>query len=253
MTPSINLTDEQIAALLEQATAPPVDPADPKQPASLKYRLGNQTFEAKTPEELQAQLDAAMSHIGQTVQNLQHQAAAAPQPAAQTPSTPQFDKEKYAKLFLENPLDAAEYLDEIRFGVAKPAQVLKTVIQDVGAIEQSNAVQQFISNTADYEATPENFHALASYMQQYGLPWNYNGMKLAFGQAKLDGKIRTSDQDAQPQQQQGGYMPSRRGAPVVPRSAQVSSTTVDQDLMDRFESMSPDKMKAFLEGIQNGR
>jgi hypothetical protein len=241
---SLTLTDEQLAALLEQATKV-TDPNDkPAESAPLRYRLGDQQFEAKTPEEMQAQLDAVMQRVNATVQQLQQQAAA-PAPAADKKDAPAFDRERYAELFLKDPLAAADYLDEIRFGMQQPTKVLKTVIQDVGAMEQSLAVQQFMSAAGDYEPTPENFRALSETMAAYALPWNFNGLKLAYTQAKADGRIRTSD-DAEPS---GQMLSGRRAAPVAPRGGQMSSAAVDADVLARFETMTPDKMKAFLEGL----
>lgn len=265
--PALPQTDEEVAAYIRQIaaeearkasgqTAPPAEtPATPPAQTGFKMNIAGNEYSFTTPEEA----SAAMNNLLLQQQQLREQQNNQGRKVT-SDETPAFDMKTYVDKMASNPMDAAEYLDEARFGVKNPSQVFKSMMQKQQEQEQQNAMlarelasYQFIQTHPDYIVSTENANAIDQMVKQHQLPWTPQGLEAAYLIAKQKGLMKAEEAPA-PQapvytpQTQAPYNPYTAAPPVASRTPTAESvpgwaSDVDglsleqiETIMKRFQS-----------------
>jgi hypothetical protein len=237
-------------------SAPPTTPASPVQ-SGFKMNIAGNEYSFTTPEEASAAMNNLLNQQA-TIRESQNTNGR----KVTSDETPSFDMKTYVDKMATNPIDAQEYLDEVRYGVKNPSQVFKTMMQKQQEQEQQNAVlarelasYQFIQTHPDYNVSPENANAIDKMVQQYSLPWNPMGLDAAYKLAMQQGLLK-GDEPVQPAPQhfqgyqqppQTGYNPYTAPPPVASRTP---STEAAPSWMNDADSLSPEQIETLFSRIQ---
>lgn len=172
----------------------------------------------------------------------QARAEAARRSAQPTTPTGDFDKEEFAKQFLDDPRKSLHYAikhDPVLGGVfqqlAAGQAALAKQLEDINYERQAEA---FVKASSDYVPNEENFKVMESVMAEKSLPWNSAGLGLAWAYAKEQGLVELGEQQVAEPSFAPPSIRSRRSSQIEP-----------DDVMAQFESLSPDKQKAYLESL----
>ena len=125
----------------------------------------------------------------------------APQPAQapiSQPNKPTFDEAKFVDMFTKNPVEAFNYIDEIRYGFPNAHQVLTQgllMVEQQRRIIEANAFR----DTADDfpNGDPRAAEALAQIVTANNLPWTRDNLMMAWNHAKNNGWIKPEINEAQ--------------------------------------------------------
>lgn len=260
----MELTDQQITDLQEllkkDKAVEPVAQTQVSQGFNLN--LGGNKYQVRDSDEAQRLIDQYEAQRQQEVEaervrNLaleqRTQQLQAQLPQRQQAQQDGFDKEEYARLFLDDPRKASRYALQHD---PEQIQFYQGLVSQINQVKQEAAASQFLlQHKEDYEATPGNFKALEAVISQFNLPWDINGLNLAYTVAKGSGAIQVEqDQQGRRQQQEveDGFeepQAQQRFAPRVSRRRTTTSQAEDSQVLAQFESLSPDKMKAYLESL----
>lgn len=229
-----------------------------QQPWTVKR--GDQDLQFRDPTELQRQIDELdrqhqsaleaerirAQSVQQQLELLQAERARASQPQ-QTQA--EFDKEAYARLFLDDPRKAQQYLwqhdNDLKNFFGGVAQKIVQLESDLATERQERAAELFVSQTPDYVQTPENFEAIQSIINgDPNLGWNYAHLQLAWARVKELGQAVLGDEPGG-EQQVDEYVP----APPLLRGR--SSQVEGSDIMREFENLPADKQRAYIESLVN--
>lgn len=258
----------------EQRQTPQVQQQAPE-PEPISFQYNGQTYQVRSAEELQARIDQIKAQEESQVQaeriRLQAEANRAAEEAANQNSgnQPKFDKEEYANLFLKDPVAADAYLEQ--FSPTRQA-VIQRLQSKVVELEQTVSVQQFLNANPDYEPNAESFNKLHALMQQYNLPWNFQGLSLAYVMGKTNGQFQVAEpeQVQQPQvdQSQANFefdeqdpeavsqflaqrqQQARVVPPSLPRGKRAAAANEQAQYLDRFENLTADQMKDIILKMQ---
>lgn len=254
---------EQLQALLAEHKTPAAETVPAvTQPQGFSLNLGGNQYQVRDQSEAQRLLEQFEAQRGQELEAERVKTLAAQQRLEQLEAqyaprqtanagADTFDKDEYARLFLDDPRKASRYAlqhdkEQIQFyqGLVSQIQVLK----------QEQAAGQFLlQHKDDYKPTPGNFKAINDVMSQLNLPWNVQGMNAAFAVAGSMGQLegtpaaqgngsRASQIEEEDGEQQ--FVP----APRVARR-RSSTNSGESDIVAQFEDLTPDKMKAYLESL----
>ena len=260
------LTEDQIVALQEflaKSQPSTTVPAQQVQQPSYNFKLGGQSYNASSQEEAQRILDqydsqraseveaeriraTALEQQQQAFQQQQHQ-------QRQASAGDNFDKERYAGLFLNDPREAQRYL--LQHDPAQ-LQIFGTLVNEIQALKnerindkQEQAASQFlIQHRDDYEATPENFKAISDVISRLGLNWDLQGMNAAYTVANSLNALSNSGRSAQRDEPEADDFQQVVSAPRM-RSRRSQNREQDEmsQLLGEFEKLSSDDMKKYLE------
>jgi hypothetical protein len=254
----MELSQEQLDGLQtlldqhKQSTSPVTSPVtvQPVQQSEFKINLGGNQYTARNQEELDRIIENYQYQSQQELENerLKFQSEAAARPAVQPQASAAngFDKEEYARLFMQDPIKANRYL------VSKDNDQLAfygQLMNEISALKQSAAASQFLLQNRDYEPTPGNFQALEKIVETYHLPWDINGMNAAYQLGLQTGSITRGETDGQSEAE-----PEAQFAPPRINSRRSTASQVDgSELLDQFENLTADKQREYLESLTKSR
>lgn len=250
------LSDEQLAQLADlvakrnQPSTPTGTPAsDPwhvkrgDTDVELRSPADAQRLLEETERQYQAQLDAERikrEALEQQAEQARVEAARRNQPQ---PGADEFSKEKFAEQFLEDPRKSLHYAikhDPVLGGVFQSlAQNQARLEQQIADLTYERHAEAFVRQAPDYVPNDENFKIMEQTIAQHNLPWTTAGMGLAWSYIKEQGLVDLAD--AAPAEQHVAPPSLGRGR----RSSQVEPDAI----LEQFESLSPEKQKAYLESL----
>jgi hypothetical protein len=174
-------------------------------PAPIPLTLNGQTFYFNSPDEL----SAAVGNMAQqyNAQLSQVQASRPAQNEVSGADEPAFDMNKYVETLTKDPLAAANYVDEYRYGVKNPAEAFKSALkaqEKLGEIEKTLAVYQFKDAHPEFVGTPQSATVIDKVREAHGLNWDAQGLSAAYSIALQRGLIANPTG----QQQQNPYGPN---------------------------------------------
>lgn len=223
-------------------------------------KLGGNNYSVANGVEAQRLIDQYEGQVHESLEAERLRADSAREHASALPTVQAgqeagFDKNAFAELFLKDPREANRYQikhdPELRNWFA-------SVTSELTELKQKNATNEFLrQHSADYHASPKNFKAIESVMAQNNLPWHStDALNLAFFTAKQQGLL----EDA-PTQQRGRvnseeeeYLAQRTPAPPrTSRSRSNGEQSQEAELLENFERLTPDQMKAYIEKQTSGR
>lgn len=153
-----------------------------------------------------------------------------------------FDREHYYALLNDKPIDAQNYLDSFRFGIADPQQVPRafTSMQEkISAFEQQSVAGAFlVEHYETYDNTPTNNAALNARVTQLtsrGYPFEVATLNIAYDQLVREGIMKPLEPQAPPPTPEAPPNPSLSGnsggaAPAMPD----------------FNKMTTEEMRAYM-------
>ncbi len=226
-------TDEDVMAYVRQIAAEEaakigVTNQTPPTPEPLKMNIGGQEHSFKDLNEAQAYMN---NTIGQFQTQLNQRQAPVNQGREATKDTDTFDQKRYVDYMVEDPRKAADYMDEYRFGVKDPVNVIKARLAQVDQLAQEAVVNAFKTRHADWDDSQENANAMQTVMNELGLSNVISPATLdaAFTVAKTRGLIKTNENAAQNRQEPNNYAP--------PVAARGRAANPYEDLVANAETM----------------
>ncbi len=263
----MELSQEQVSQLQdllkkqEASTNPVAQPTTQSQ--EFQIRVGEQNYIVRNQDEAQRLFDQYEAQQAQALEaervkslaleQRQQQFQAQPQSQRQT-GTDGFDKEEYARLFLEDPRKANRYAlqhdsEQLRF--------YQGLVSEMTGIKQEAAASQFLlQHRDDYVPTDDNFKAINGIMSQYTLPWTLQGMNLAFQVAKAQGQLEQPEAQTQkqvryatPPQTQAEEGEEEQAFTAAPRLRRRSGGAGEEDIAERFSQLGPAEQKKYLESL----
>ncbi len=259
----MELSDQQFAelqTLLAKSKEPVEDSVHTQRPQPFTLNLGGNAYQVEDQDQAQRLIDQYAAQRNQEAEAERVKAVAAQQraeqleqrlsPRVQAQHADGFDKEEYARLFLDDPRKANRYALQHD---PEQIQFYQGLISQVQTLKQEQAASQFLlQHKEDYTPTPQNFKAIEGIISQFNLPWDVNGMNLAFALAKGQGQLEepesgksTSRGQVEVQDDDESFVP----APRVARRRSSQNQGQAEEVLSQFESLSPDKMKAYLESL----
>ncbi len=257
------LTQEQVdalQALIAQGKPAPVavaSPAPVAEPAGFNLRLGGNSYTVRDQDEAQRLLDQYDAQRAQEVESERIRATALEQQQQRIEATlpsrqgDGFSKDEYARLFLDDPRKAQRYMLQHD---PEQIQFYGGLVNQINALKQEQAGTQFLlQHKNDYVPTPQNFAAINKIISDHNLPWDINGMNLAFSVGRGLGLITSPEAEWQAEGDPGDEQEQVAVAPPPRvsrrRSSQNQAASENSQIMAEFENLSPDKMKQYLESL----
>lgn len=223
------------------------DPA-PQEPAKFKMTIGGQEMEFSSPEEASNAVNAALYQASAAAANPQGANNLPGQRVTDDNGTRAWSKEdqaKYVDLLTTNPVAAAEYVDEFRFGVSKPTELLKRNIEATQNLSTQMTIKQFVEANDDYVPTPENAAVMQKVLTELGggrpvvTP---TALEAAFAIAERRGLL-AKPQANQPSNREAN--PYLRTPPAGGRNS-ASAYTPEPDFVEQAENMSLESIEKFF-------
>lgn len=259
----MELSQEQLNELkdlLKPKEQPIVNTAAPQE---FQIRVGDQNYIVRNQDEAQRLFDQYEAQQSQALEAERVKALALEQRAQQFESTQQrqtrtatgdnFDKEEYARLFLDDPRKANRYALQHD---PEQVQFYQGLVSQLSAVKQEAAASQFLlQHRDDYNPTEKNYKAIEGLIAQYNLPWNLQGMNLAFQVAKAQGQIEaleepeTQQRRGQAQQQRLEQEDGEESFVPAPRLRRKAGGASDEDIAERFSQLGPAEQKKYLESL----
>lgn len=262
------LTDQQLADLQEliaksrQGAIPPIGDTVPQattQSPGFTLRLGGNSYSVKDQDEAQRLLDQYEAQRQQELESQRIQAQAQQQQVERAQAqqsaggraADDFDKEEYARLFLADPRQAQRYMIQHD---PEQIQFYSGLVAKINEVKQESAASQFLlQHRDDYRATPKNFGALNSLITQFNLPWDLNGLNLAYSVAKMQGSLEGGQSAAGGQgrgQQQSEFDDYEAPPPSLKRRRSgTSADSENEEVLSQFENLSSEAQKKYLESL----
>ena len=174
-----NLTDEQVEKYVRDIAAQEAAKEAAKlgnaqqpltqEPQTFKMTIAGQEMTFSSPEEASNAVNAALAQATAQRQDPapNHQGIK----VVDDNGNRQWSKEdqaKYVDLLTTNPVAASEYVDEFRFGVKNPTELIKQNLQATQQIAAQLTIDKFVANNKDYVATPENATAMQQVLTELG-------------------------------------------------------------------------------------
>ena len=273
-TPVPTPVDPQIAQLIDQEAAR-LAAAAPGAPTTVRIPVAGREIEFQSPAEIgeaitrltaQMQQQQAQLHQFQAAASQQPQGAASPQAGAYVTGQdrPKVDMERYVALIQQDPLAAAEYVDELRYGVEKPSDLIKSKLQEIEEVRQILVAEAFKSMHPEFPGGAQLGNTLDQIRTKMNLPFNTLGLEAAYALAKERGIFpdfralaaqQAQQQAAQQQQTRYGVPPHVNGVPVPaamptlapPMLGRSAHGPQDSDMTAKLWGMTADQISSMLE------
>lgn len=202
-------------------------------PQPISVNLNGQTFQFQNQEELNRALTNTFSAYNTELANLRNsQVADRGAEVTGTEEAPKFSMDTFVQKMQANPVEAFDYVDQIRYGFDNPVEAVKSAItarSELADLQRVMAVYQFKDAHPEYEGNPQTANTMYQIMDQAGLPFTIQGLEAAYSVGLLRGMIPLPQQfQAQPRQgefNQNPYSPQQTFNPSP--YAQYAGTGTD--------------------------
>lgn len=214
------------------------------EPQQFKMNIAGQEMTFSTPEEASNAVNAALL---QATTQQQAQPQTQGRQVTDDNGTRQWSKEdqaKYVDLLTTNPVAASEYVDEFRFGVKNPTELIKQNIQATQQMATQFTIDQFVSSNKDYTPTPENAAAMQQVLTELGggrpviTP---TSLEAAYAIADRRGLIKKEQQQQRANREDNPYL---RTPPAAGRTAANFSANPSFD--EQVENMTADQIEGLF-------
>lgn len=192
-------------------------------------------------QQLQQERDAALRQAQEAAAYVQPQ----PQQASTEAAKPAVDMEKYLDLLSKDPIAAADYVDQIRYGY-NPVQTNQAALVKLIQVDRFQQSELFKSMNNDYEESNENASAIQTVMQRNNYPWTAETLQAAWQIAKANGlaKLTPVEETQQTQVPQNQYY-----APSIGRGSGTYQEAIP-DVISQAEKMSADELGALIQRLE---
>jgi len=121
------------------------------------------------------------------------QAQVAAATARKEPSANGFDKDRYYQLLHDDPLAAANYVDQVRYGVEDPVRYLQTMDTKLSALEGSSLAAGFQAAHPEFPSDEDSARTMTARvieLTRQGHPADFATMELAWSQLVTEDKLK---------------------------------------------------------------
>jgi hypothetical protein len=227
-----------------KAAAESGQPAPTPEPQPFKMTIGGQEMTFSSPDEASNAVNAALTQATSQRED--------PRPVGRqvtddngTRQWTKDDQSKYVDLLTTNPVLASEYVDEFRFGVKNPTELIKQNLQTTHQIVQQNVIDRFVANNKDYTPTPENAAAMEQVLRELNggrVPQiNEALLEAAHAVAERRGLLHKPAQERNSRREDNPYL---RTPPPAGRSN--SGFSPQGSFEDQVESMTADQIETLF-------
>jgi hypothetical protein len=250
------------------------------QAGPIQLNIAGQPFSYNSKEELEQSLNAFMQKTGQTLQELQAQAAAAkiqapPEANVVTgDDSPVWNDQEFIDKMTQSPREGLSYaFNQLIFdGKSQDAfEDMKRSLHETELTKRSIAAYQFKENHPEFPGGQEAAQRIDNIRDQMGLPYDYNGLEAAyligiqrgalpnFYQLKAQQEAAQQQAIAQAQAQQMGgndprqFMPGYRGdnpyLQAPPMLGRQGYSTQYQPSVD-YDAMPLEQLEQVVQQVQ---
>lgn len=209
----LNFVRQTVAEQVAQAQAPGTVQQNPPAQTPISVNLNGQTFQFSTQEDLNRALQNTFSQYNTELAKLREaQSAPTPRGGEVTGSddAPAFDINTFVNKMTTNPVEAFDYVDEIRYGVKNPAEAVKAAIASKGKVDEINqALSVYRFRDAHPEFNPQAAPVMQEIMKAANLTPDFAGLEAAYALGVMKGVI----QPLQLQAPQQGQFPQQAPGP----------------------------------------
>lgn len=171
-----------------------------------------------------------------------------PGPLANLGKPGEWDYATFQKKFIEDPRAGMEYLETAKYGM--PVSNLVPILIQAVSVQNKKLndleAQRFLDTTPEYQANAVNKKAIAQVLETRGWAPTYQTYKDAYHIAVAEGKIKPSQVQEAPSQNQ---QTSRQFVPPRPANRAVPRDESTQDLgqiIEAAQKMPLDQLESFL-------
>jgi len=250
MTPT--LTDEQVEAYVRKIAAEeaaksgtkPDDTTD-NTPAPITLNIAGKEMTFKDSNEASSVLTSVYEQQRTAQAQPQNQGRSVTSDADTNAWTPE-DQSRYVDMLVKNPILAQEYIDEKRFGVKNPTELIKQNMAATQAMATQLTIDRFVSEHKDYHVSPENAQAMQTVLTELGggrAVINPMALEAAYAIADKRGLLKKPQEQ---QNSQAAYNPYLAAPPAAGRNSSQTSPSFANDA----ESMSTEAIEALFARMQ---
>ena len=213
------------------------------EPQPFKMTIAGQEMTFTSPEEASNAVNAALTQATQRQETPVTQG----RQVTDDNGTRKWSKEDQATnvdLLTTNPVAASEYVDEFRFGVKNPTELIKQNMQATQQMATQLTIDNFVANTKDYVPTDHNKEAMIRVLTELGggrpviTP---TSLEAAHAIAERRGLFTKPDNQQQSSRNDNPYL---RTPPPAGRTASGFSSAPSFE--EQVESMTADQIEALF-------
>ena len=200
-----------------------------------KAALGNHAVAVKMAEDTKdvyRQEKTAREELQARVSGLETQISQRKEPPVNG-----FDKDKYYQLLQNDPLAAANYVDQSRFQVSDPVAYISEINEKVTRFEGQAVTAGFLANHQEFPQGEESAKAMTQRMIQLrnqGHPFGVDTMELAWNQLQQEGAIKPVETQVETQEE------------TMPPSPGGTGGVISEAEMKKAESMTDAELQTYL-------
>ncbi len=246
-----DLVAQQVEAKLRQLGI--VGDEDQRKVEPVKINLGGQEYTFSSQEEMQSTLNNAFASVAQNqallLQQLEEATAKQNGGAQADPSVPQFDKDKFVKLIGEDPIEAFNYVDEMRYGPAKVNPAVQAELARLQNVEATMTAYRFTQAHPEFDNNNENAQKLRAIAQNLKLGMDYDSLEAAYTVGRSYGidfsKPEFKQQQMQAAPTQGRFQQNSVNAP--PTINRGGNSFQNSDLESYVDTLSTEQLRQIME------
>ncbi|CAB4142950.1 hypothetical protein UFOVP434_54 [uncultured Caudovirales phage] len=225
---------------------------DQRQPEPIKMRLGDKDYSFANMEEAQNAINQAFTSVAQNQATLLQQIedAQAAQRTSGDDKSPQFDKDKFLQLIANDPVEAFNYVDTIRYGEARVPDYVKQNLERIPQLEQTITAYRFTQAHPEFANTDANANVLRAIGQKLNIPIHtYEGLEAAYSVAQSYNvltpaqKTESQQQNIEPSSRFGAQQQQVNTPPAISRGG---NALPDADVENYLETLSNEQLRALL-------
>lgn len=224
---------EEIGEIVDKRLEEGARGAPPK-PEPIKVKIGDNEYQFNDQKELNVAIGNLVSNYNKALDDA-GSGKGTGEPAGGNkgpgPEKPKFDKEAWAKEFMEDPAAAIESALASRFGFDKPVEVIKTGLAVIDQQRRYIEATQFERANPDFPMdNPKAAEVIGAIMTSTGLPPTSQGLTAAWALAKQNGVIQPRQRQEERHEGPGREGTNRNAPP--PYAGRRSDVDIPQQLQN---------------------
>lgn len=228
---------------------------DARKDTPVKFNIGGQDYQFSSQQEAETAINNAFSTVAQNQASMMAQLEEAQQKQSEgkppdASNEPKFDNEKFVDLIQKNPIEAFNYIDEVRYGPNRIPEPVAQRLQQVELLENQLNAYKFLHAHPEFQNTDQNAQVLRAVAGNLGVPLDYNGLEASYRVAAAYGLIGAGGQQTQQTQQQM----QQYAAPGVQAPPSVNRTGTggipNNELEAHIDNLSTEQLLALINSGQ---
>jgi hypothetical protein len=224
---------------------------DARKPEPLTMRLGDKDYTFNSLQEAQDAINNAFTSVANNQAVLLQQIEEAQKAQKATGGDePSFDKDKFLELIANNPIEAFNYVDSVRYGEDRVPPQVKEQLSRVPQLEQTITAYRFMQAHPEFVNTDENANLLRAVGAKLNIPIHtYEGLESAYTVARGYGLIGGGNTNEAPQNQNTqtmGRFSQQNTVPTPPAIQRGNTSIPDTDVESYLEGLSLEQLQGLM-------